>query len=162
MSILISLCLCLWLWLCAPRNLSCHISQLDTQAPARGDKGLIVAPKFSILNSGNQGLIVSEYPIYHCKITMVNAINHQKKVGTSLVPIGLALLVMVLSLTAVAIVYISFGHLPGYASKILELQQTRLRQQYGLPPARIITDPKILQIPPSLRDMLSAYYNNPK
>jgi hypothetical protein len=93
---------------------------------------------------------------------MVNAINHQKKVGTSLVPIGLALLVMVLSLTAVAIVYISFGHLPGYASKILELQQTRLRQQYGLPPARIITDPKILQIPPSLRDMLSAYYNDPK
>jgi hypothetical protein len=95
-------------------------------------------------------------------IRILNAINHQKKAGTSFVPIGLALLVMVLSLAAVAISYISFGHMPGYASKILELQQKRLRQQYGLPPARIITDPKIFQIPPSLRDMLSAYYNNPQ
>jgi hypothetical protein len=95
-------------------------------------------------------------------IKVVNAINHQNKAGTSLVPIGLALLIMVLSLTAIAIAYISFGHVPGYASKILELQQKRLRQQYGLPPAGIITDPKILQIPPSLRDMLSAYYTNPK
>jgi hypothetical protein len=69
---------------------------------------------------------------------------------------------MVLSLTAVAIVYISFGHLPGYASKIMELQQKRLRQQYGLPPAHIVTDPKILQIPPSLRDMLGTYYTNTK
>jgi hypothetical protein len=95
-------------------------------------------------------------------IKMVNAISYQKKAGTSFVPIGLALLVMALSLAAIAITYISFGHLPGYASKIMELQQKRLRQQYGLPPARIITDPKILQIPPSLRDMLSTYYTNPK
>ena len=51
-------------------------------------------------------------------IRILNAINHQKKAGTSFVPIGLALLVMALSLTAVAIAYISFGHLPGYASKI--------------------------------------------
>jgi hypothetical protein len=93
---------------------------------------------------------------------LVYTINYQNKAGASLVPIGLALLVMVLSLTAVAIAYISFGHLPGYASKIMELQQKRLRQQYGLPPARIITDPKILQIPPSLRDVPSAYYNNPE
>jgi peptidoglycan/LPS O-acetylase OafA/YrhL len=79
-----------------------------------------------------------------------------------IVPVGLALMIMALSLTAIAISFVTFGHLPGYASKILELQQKRLRQQYGLPPAHIVTDPKILQIPPSLRDMLTAYYTNPK
>lgn len=80
----------------------------------------------------------------------------------SLVPIGWAFLIMTLSLTAIAVSYITFGHLPGYASKTMEIQQKTLRQQYGLPPAHIVTDPKILQVPPSLRDMLSAYYNNPK
>jgi hypothetical protein len=69
---------------------------------------------------------------------------------------------MALSLTAIAISFASFGHLTGYASKIMELQQKRLRQQYGLPPAHIVTDPKILQVPPSLRNMLSAYYTDPK
>ena len=88
--------------------------------------------------------------------------NYENKMRPSLVPIGLALLVMTLSLTAVAISFVTFGHLPGYASKIMELQQKRLRKQYGLPPVHIVTDPKILQVPPSLRDMLSAYYNNPK
>ena len=74
--------------------------------------------------------------------------------------IGLALLVMGLSLSAIAIVYLSFGHIPGYASKVMELQQKRLRQQYGLPPVPIVTDPKILQIPPSLRNLQSSYYND--
>jgi hypothetical protein len=80
----------------------------------------------------------------------------------SLVPIGWALLVMTLSLTAIAISYITFGHLSGYAFKTLELQQKRVRQQYGLPPVPIVTDPKILQIPPSFRDMPSAYYTSPE
>ena len=74
--------------------------------------------------------------------------------------IGLALLVMGLSLSAIAIVYLSFGHIPGYASKVMELQQKRLRQQYGLPDEQIVTDPKILQIPPSLRNLQSSYYND--
>ena len=85
----------------------------------------------------------------------------QRTKSPSLVPIGWALLVMTLSLSAIAISYITYGHLSGYASKTLELQQKRLRQQYGLPPAPIVTDPKILQIPPSLRDMPGAYYSNP-
>ena len=67
---------------------------------------------------------------------------------------------MGLSFSAIAIVYLSFGHIPGYASKIMELQQKRLRQQYGLPPKPIVTDPKILQIPPSLRNLQSSYYND--
>jgi hypothetical protein len=93
---------------------------------------------------------------------MIPVSNRKSKTEPSLVPVGLALLVMALSLTAIAISFVSFGHLTGYASKILELQQKRLRQQYGLPPAHIVTDPKILQVPPSLRNMLNAYYNDPK
>jgi hypothetical protein len=93
---------------------------------------------------------------------MAYGTNYENKVAPSLVPVGLALLVMALSLTAIAIIFITFGHFPGYASKIMEQQQKRLRQQYGLPPVHIITDPNVLQIPPSLRDMLGAYYNNPK
>ena len=93
---------------------------------------------------------------------MIPVTNRKSKTGQSLVPVGLALLVMALSLTAIAISFASFGHLTGYASKIMELQQKRLRQQYGLPPAHIVTDPKILQVPPSLRNMLSAYYTDPK
>ena len=93
---------------------------------------------------------------------MIPVTNRKSKTEPSLVPVGLALLVMALSLSAIAISFASFGHLTGYASKIMELQQKRLRQQYGLPPAHIVTDPKILQIPPSLRNMLSAYYTDPK
>jgi hypothetical protein len=93
---------------------------------------------------------------------MIPVNNRKSKTEPSLVPVGLALLVMALSLTAIAISFASFGHLTGYASKIMELQQKRLRQQYGLPPAHIVTDPRILQVPPSLRNMLSAYYTDPK
>jgi hypothetical protein len=93
---------------------------------------------------------------------MIPVTNRKSKTEPSLVPVGLALLVMALSLSAIAISFVSFGHLTGYASKIMELQQKRLRQQYGLPPAHIVTDPKILQVPPSLRNMLSAYYTDPK
>ena len=87
-------------------------------------------------------------------------LNKQFNDGISLVPAGLALLVMALSLTAIAISFASFGHLMGYASKIMEQQQKRLRQQYGLAPEHIVTDPKILHVPPSLREMLSANYND--
>jgi len=93
---------------------------------------------------------------------MIPVTNRKSKTEPSLVPVGFALLVMALSLSAIAISFASFGHLTGYASKIMELQQKRLRQQYGLPPAHIVTDPKILQVPPSLRNMLSAYYTDPK
>ena len=93
---------------------------------------------------------------------MIPVTNRKSKAEPSLVPVGWALVIMTLSLTGIAVSYITFGHLSGYASKTLELQQRRLRQEYGLPPAHIVTDPKILQVPPSFRDMLNAYYNNPK
>ena len=71
-------------------------------------------------------------------------------------------LTIIFFIVAIAISFASFGHLTGYASKIMEQQQKRLRQQYGLAPEHIVTDPKILQVPPSLREMLSAYYNDSK
>jgi hypothetical protein len=83
------------------------------------------------------------------------------KNGPTLIPVGIALLVMTLSLVVIAIVYLAYGHILGYASKVLEQQQKRLRRQYGLPTGNIVTDPIVLQIPPSLRDMPSEYYNNP-
>jgi hypothetical protein len=68
---------------------------------------------------------------------------------------------MGLSISAIAIAYYAFGHIPGYASKVMGSQQIRLRKQYGLPPEHIVTDPKILQIPPSLRNIPpSVYYND--
>ena len=92
---------------------------------------------------------------------MVHSTSFANKItNNNLVSVGVALLVMALSLTAIAISYITFGHISGYASKIMELQQKKLREQYRLPPVNIVTDPKILQVPPSLRDMLNAYYNN--
>ena len=92
---------------------------------------------------------------------MVHSTSFVHKItNNNLASVVLALLVMALSLAAIAISYITFGHVPGYASKIMELQQKKLREQYKLPPLNIVTDPKILQVPPSLRDMLNAYYNN--
>ena len=62
-------------------------------------------------------------------VVKTNAEINQHINYPSLVPVGWALLVMTLSLTAIAISYITFGHLPGYASKTLELQQKRLRRK---------------------------------
>ena len=94
-------------------------------------------------------------------IHSTNKENMEHKRRPTLLPVSWALLVMALSLVTIAVVYLSYGHLAGYASKTMELQQKRLRQQYGLSTANIVTNPKILQIPPSMRDMLSEYYNNP-
>jgi hypothetical protein len=89
--------------------------------------------------------------------------NRSSNERSNLFPVGLALLVMALSLAAIGIIYTQFGHLSGYASRTMEQQQIRLRRQYGLPPEHLVTDPKILQIPPSLRNIPpSIYYNNPE
>ncbi len=65
------------------------------------------------------------------------------------------IIVMALSLLAVAILYLVVGHIgPTYSSNAMTRQQTSLRHQYGLPPEPVITNPKILQTPPSLRHNL--------
>jgi hypothetical protein len=80
----------------------------------------------------------------------------------NLTPVAWAILVMGLSLAAVIILYVSFGHIgPSFSSDTLQKQQQALRQQYNLPYRPLITDPKMLQTPPSERG-LPGYATNPQ
>ena len=68
-----------------------------------------------------------------------------------------SILVMGLSLAAVIICYVWFGHIgPRNAADTLEKQQEELRMKYGLPPKPVITNDSILLIPPSLRNFSGA------
>jgi hypothetical protein len=70
-----------------------------------------------------------------------------------------AIIVMAVSIIAVVIIYVTIGHIgPTYSSNVMSLQQRKLRQQYGLPGEPIITNLKILQIPPSLRSVPPGIY----
>ena len=63
---------------------------------------------------------------------------------------------MGLSLLFIYILWASFGHIgPSFSSDVLNLQQSTLRAQYHLPEEPIITDPTVLQTPPSLRQFLT-------
>ncbi|MGA9153140.1 MAG: hypothetical protein WBZ36_21390 [Candidatus Nitrosopolaris sp.] len=44
------------------------------------------------------------------------------------------------------------------SSDIMSQQRIKLRQHYNLPPEPVITNLKILQIPPSLRNIPSSVY----
>jgi hypothetical protein len=69
---------------------------------------------------------------------------------------------MGLSLAAVILLYIWIGHIgPTFSSDTLQRQQQALREQDGLPYKPIVTDPKMLQTPPSERG-LPGYFTNPK
>ena len=75
--------------------------------------------------------------------------------------VALTILVMGLSLAAVILLWVWFGHIgPSFSSETLAQQQKILRQQYGLPYKPIITDPAILQTPPSLRNLANGTSNN--
>jgi hypothetical protein len=84
--------------------------------------------------------------------------QHKEEEGSGyqnrLIPVAWAILVMGLSLAAVILLYVWIGHIgPTYSSDTLQRQQQELRQQYGLPYQPVITDPKTLQTPPSLRGL---------
>jgi len=71
----------------------------------------------------------------------------------NLAVVALTILVMGLSLAAVILLWIWFGHIgPSFSSETLAQQQKTLREHYGLPFKPVITDPAILQTPPSLRN----------
>ena len=75
-----------------------------------------------------------------------------RKIGT----IGVSLIAIGLSLLFIYILWASFGHIgPSFSSDVLNLQQSTLRAQYHLPEEPIITDPTVLQTPPSLRQFLT-------
>ena len=84
--------------------------------------------------------------------------NHEKEQGLrdnhNLVSVGWAILVMGLSLTAVIIIWMWFGHIgPTFSEDVLAEQQRMLRERYDLPAQRITEDPAELQTPPSLRNL---------
>ena len=91
---------------------------------------------------------------------------HEKQQETgyqnNLIPVAWAILVMGISLAVVILLYIWIGHIgPTFSSDTLQRQQQALRKQYGLPYKPIVTDPKMLQTPPSLRG-IQGYDTNPK
>ena len=75
-----------------------------------------------------------------------------RKIGT----IGISVIVIGLSLLLIYILWASFGYIgPSFSSDVLNLQQSTLRAQYHLPEEPVITDPTVLQTPPSLRQFLT-------
>jgi plastocyanin len=74
--------------------------------------------------------------------------------------VGRSILVMGISLVIVVILWAWIGHIgPTYSADTLTQQQASLRKVYGLPPKPIISDPKILQTPPSLRNIAANSAN---
>ena len=70
----------------------------------------------------------------------------------NLIPVAWSILVMGISLAIVIVLYVWFGYIgPSFSEDVLIEQQTELREQYDLPPQEVITDPEVLQTPPSLR-----------
>ncbi|MFZ0223295.1 MAG: plastocyanin/azurin family copper-binding protein [Candidatus Nitrosopolaris sp.] len=65
-----------------------------------------------------------------------------------------SILVMGISLASVIILWAWIGYIgPTYSRETLITQQKILRQHYCLPPRPVITDPRLLLTPPSLRDI---------
>ncbi|HET7148855.1 MAG TPA: plastocyanin/azurin family copper-binding protein [Candidatus Nitrosopolaris sp.] len=70
---------------------------------------------------------------------------------------------MAISLLTVIVLWVWIGHIgPTYSSDTLTLQQKTLRQHFGLRPQPVITDPKLLLTPPSLRDVKISIVNMTK
>jgi hypothetical protein len=74
------------------------------------------------------------------------------------------IMVMALSLVAVVMLWATFGHIgPTFSSDVMTLQRAKLRHHFGLPPEPVITNLKILQIPPSERSLpTTVYYGSSK
>jgi len=67
-------------------------------------------------------------------------------------PVVASILVMGISLTLVVVLWLWIGHIgPTYSANLLIKQQEKLRAQFGLPHKTVVSDPKILLTPPSLR-----------
>jgi plastocyanin len=64
--------------------------------------------------------------------------------------VGWAILIMGVSLVLVIVAWMGIGTDPNYTAKVLQEQQSSLREQYGLPAQE--TSTAELEIPPSLRD----------
>ncbi len=84
-------------------------------------------------------------------------INKYNKIGS----LGLYFIIMGVSLVVIYILWASFGYIgPSFSSDMVNHQQSTLRADYGLPKHPIVTDPKVLQTPPSLRPFLKNIPGN--
>lgn len=74
------------------------------------------------------------------------------------------IMMMALSLVAVVILWATFGHIgPTFSSDVMTLQRAKLRHHFSLPLEPVITNLKILQIPPSERSLPhTVYYGSTK
>jgi hypothetical protein len=67
--------------------------------------------------------------------------------------VGWSIIVMGISLALVVVLWLTIGHIgPSYSSDLLIKQQVKSRDQFGLPHKPVVSDPKILLTPPSLRN----------
>lgn len=91
-------------------------------------------------------------------ISRGNAVRRRKaEPGYSLhlKTVGWSILVMGISLAAIAILYGLIGHIgPTYSASVMEQQQVSLRKQYSLPPNPPVSK-DLLEVPPSLRNLTS-------
>ena len=75
----------------------------------------------------------------------------------NLIPVAWSILVMGISLAIVIVLYVWFVYIgPSFSEDVLMEQQSFLRERYDLPPQEVITDPEVLQTPPSLRGVSGA------
>ena len=75
--------------------------------------------------------------------------------------VALSILVMGVSLVAIIIAYVIFGHIgPSFSSERINVQQAELRKEYGLPAQEVIRNQSVLLTPPSLRDLNQTATSN--
>jgi plastocyanin len=75
--------------------------------------------------------------------------------------VALSILVMGVSLVAIIIAYVIFGHIgPSFSSERINVQQAELRKEYGLPVQEVIRNQSVLLTPPSLRDLNQTATSN--
>jgi hypothetical protein len=87
--------------------------------------------------------------------------DQESKGYGNLTTVAWSILAMGLSLAVVILLWVWFGHIgPSFSDRTLAQQQQMLREQYHLPYRPIITDPKVLQTPPSERNLLGNSTTN--
>lgn len=87
--------------------------------------------------------------------------EHESHGYKNMTVVALSILVMGISLALVIILWVWIGHIgPSYSADTQVEQQKTLRQQYDLPKQPVVTDPKLLLTPPSLRALVSNQTSN--
>lgn len=67
-----------------------------------------------------------------------------------------SILVMGLSLAAIILAYLWFGHIgPSFSTAVMEEQQEDLIERFDLPPGESVP-PELLEVPPSLRNVTQS------